>query len=357
MAGDISFKEALGAFDMEGLLVERGSVRRVNKTHVMVTPCPCCGDPRKDKFYINSSDGDRRGRWNSYCCHESGDLSDLISKVENISRSEANYKIFKSYEGVDEQPIPLVSAPAEAPAVSSLVMPGMLGPVTPATPMIVNGRPGYLGDRGVSDYIIARHRLAATSTHPVVDGKFKMDYANRLYVPIFNHNGDGTLIGWQLRDLTGSASRKYLFPPEDKTSTTLYGLHEAVGCGTVMVVEGVFAKWAWDEVGRSMGSSLVENFCVASFGKKLSEDQIDLLIGMPHLKKIILAWDLDAAPQIVKIANKISGRKQLEIMEAHPAGDHDELTIQQRKEFLLTSQPYSYSLAAKMKSRAALMGA
>lgn len=351
----MSFSEDyIQAFDVSDYLEATSKVRHSNKTNLMVSPCPMCGDTRPHKFYIkHDPDSERNGTWNSYCCHQQGSIVDLVMALEGMDRHAAVSFIRAHVDGTDEMKmIPLVESMRvieEAP----LQMPTGLMPARSDLPIVFKGQPITLNDRGVTDYIIARHNLKATAgfgTH--YNGKMRVDLNNRLVLPIIDAEDPMKMVSWQARDLSGTQTTKYLFPTDDKSSTTLYGWHEAKTCPTILIVEGAFAKWRFDRLGRERGNGLIENFSVASFGKKLSQTQEDLIINSPDIKRVILAWDLDAAEQVRKVAARLAGRKELLIMMPSTDGkDFDEMADAQLLGLMAEAEPFSYSLAARMAAR------
>lgn len=343
-------------FDVEGYVGRHGTVKRSNKRNVMVVPCLICGDTRRNKFYIDTSGGETNGLWNSYCCHDNGNLVDLVVKAEGMSsKAEAISLIKAEVDGTDDlRLIPLIDAsvpaPAAAPTAPTFDLPKPFWPASPDTQIAFKGAAIPLRDRGVDEYIIARHQLQETGFMAEWNGRPRYDLAKRLVIPVVDHDDLSRLLSWQARDLTGMAERKYLFPTDDKTSQTLYGIHQARGLSTLTIVEGVFHKWAIDRLGRDMGRPEIENMAVASFGKKLSKAQIDLLLRS-GVKRVILAWDLDAAPQIHKAAQLLNGKVELRIaLPSRDGRDLDELSKIELMETLVSAEPYSFSLAARLNA-------
>lgn len=338
---------------------------------MVAKPCPVCGD-RRGKFYVNVAGGEHNGSFNSYCCHDSGNLVKLAKLVEGFGTDdEAIQFIYAQVEGEDElipvlpsQPMPAGvelagGAPALVPTLATLVMalPEPLYTATPATPY-AGGGATCLGDRGVDQYIIDRHQLRVTTfptfyhdPHNPDREPRRKDLDNRLIVPSFTPDGSA-LLSWQARDMTGTANRKYVFPAGDRSTEGLYGFHEylARGGDTLIVVEGVFHKWAWDQLGRHLGIPAIEFGTVASYGKKLTKPQEELIMATPKIKRLVLAWDFDAAVAVTKVAGRVSGRKELAVMLPHASGrDHDELTLTERAALLAENvAPYSMALAARM---------
>ncbi len=123
-----------------------------------------------------------------------------------------------------------------------------------------------------------------------------------------------------------------------------------------MIVEGAPNKWAFDRLGRDIADSRVERMAIASFGKKLSADQEELLIAHPA-KRVVIAWDLDAASEIGKVCHRLAGRKEVYVMPPPPAGlDYDELPPGELLRLFVAAQPYSLPLIVRMKASLSLSG-
>lgn len=123
----------------------------------------------------------------------------------------------------------------------------------------------------------------------------KQDYSNRVIIPIFNLDGD--LVSYQGRDITGTADRKYLFPPGfASTGSIIYNGHNAHGAEDIVIGEGAFdvmaTKFALD--GQAELRRVV---AVGSFGKHLSHgdenSQLAKLLKLRDggLKRVTFMWD------------------------------------------------------------------
>lgn len=342
-------EELCWAFDVKDWLEERGGkIRASSPTNVNVAPCPICGDPRRDKFYVNVSGDERNGQWNSYCCHDQGNLVGLVMKVEGVGFGKAVRFIRKKVED-DENALAELGIEEEAQQ-SSEIRPGLLWPepmyrAEPYMPIVVKGEERRLQDRGVTAEIIERYDLRATADCTTLGGEVKTTLDHRLIVPI--RDRAGAPVSWQARDLLGWRKRKYLFPVGDKSSSTLYGIERYAGQRAALVVEGVFHKWAWDRFVDRHGVDLI---CFASFGKKLSAAQEEILLSL-GLRVVFFGYDLDAATQVCKVAGRMNGKTRVKIMPAHPSGrDHDELTDEELGELLLSSQDYSLDFELRLKA-------
>lgn len=354
-------RDYVQVFDVDDYLSSTSRVRASNKRNLMVTPCPVCGETKPHKFYVRAEIGsEHNGRWNSYCCHNAGDLVSLVYNAEGYaSKAEAVAHIKAVVDGDDDGVIPLIETvkanAADAEELLPCSFPVDLFEASPEMIFVRDGNAHSLRSRGVDEYIITRHMLRVTGNQTTYEGKWRPDLNNRLIIPVLKTGQTLEWLSWQGRDLTGMAERKYVFPTNDKSSRTLYGYEQAKTMPMMIVVEGAFHKWAFDSLGKRLGNQLIENCAVASFGKKLSPEQEELIVNSTA-EKVVLAWDLDAAPQIHRIAQRLHGRKQVYVMEASQDGrDHDELTDVELLTLMANIKPYTYQLAVEMNARLALM--
>lgn len=355
----MSYSEITAKFDVKDWLETRGEkFSRSGHTHVVMKDCPLCGDHRW-KVYVNTSGSDKNGFWNSYCCQEAGALTKLVVAVEGFHEAEGFPFIRRWVDGTEDDLIPLVvPEKAARPAEILTDLPTPLYPASIHMPVMIKGRVGTLLERVGSASIIDRHRLMVTGIGTRYRGEGGMerrrDYDNRLIVPVIS---DGQVKTWQGRDLTGEAYSRYVFPAGDCSGSLLYDFDTYLGYGpsTLMLVEGVFHKWAWDVAGEAMGNSDLMHMTCASFGKKLSWAQEELIVGCSKIERLIFAWDLDAMPQVIKIADRLLGRKDIWVMPPHPSGrDPDELTVAERIDLFGSSFRYDLGKLARLNAEIAL---
>ena len=169
----------------------------------------------------------------------------------------------------------------------------------------------YLSSRGIGKDVAKKFGI-----HFCYDGEF----AGRIIIPCF-YQGD--LVTFVARDLYGHSDRKYLNPKGNKQSDFLYN-YDSIKGDTVVLVEGVF-----DAIHNSQVAPTV-----ASFGKSLSNRQINLLNGF---RRVIFYWDLDAYPQVEKYNRRIQSEC---LAVLHTDGkDAAERTMEENKNLLQGSIP------------------
>jgi hypothetical protein len=137
----------------------------------------------------------------------------------------------------------------------------------------------YLYDRGLSEFQIKKYDIRYCYT-----GR----YSGRVVVPCYYQESIVTFVA---RDITGYAHQKYLNPTANKQGDFLFNYDGVLG-ERVIVTEGVFDAMA------------IGDDAVASFGKSLSQRQLNLL---NVFSEVIFYWDDDAYEQVERYARKING--------------------------------------------------
>lgn len=120
-------------------------------------------------------------------------------------------------------------------------------------------------------------------------------YAERVIIPVLDL--DGNLVSFQGRDITGTAEKKYLFPPGfASTGRYLYNGHNARRVKRLIVCEGVFDVMA-TQVALNSDPAFRDRAVVGTFGKHLSigqgDDQFGALLQLKRegLEEITFLWD------------------------------------------------------------------
>ena len=346
------WRDVAPRFDVLAYLARFGAAAKSGANHTIRT-CPLCGNTSGAKFYVRVAKTHKNGMWNSYCCHGAGNLVSLVRKVEGYtSNVEAEWHIeaLAGAAGIvalgSAADPPAIPEPARPPA--DVQFPYPMFRAEPGLRIQKGSASVTLAERGVTQPVIDRHLLMTTGAETYLGSDRRRDLDHRLIIPIKSTDGQGWL-SWQARDLTGNATRKYLFPAGDRSSSTMYGAdnHRAQ---LALLVEGAFHHWAWEAI--QTPSSIWAP--LATFGKKLTNAQEELLMLLP-CTTVAFAWDLDAAPEIARVAARLAGKKRILIVPSHPDGrDHDELTPHERYQLLIAAEPYTFALAAKMKASLAL---
>lgn len=262
-------------------------------TQLNLRECPVCGNA-KWKVYLNEETG------LGNCFH--GDCETKFNKYKFIKATiHGGFK--DVMENIDEfldatgwrpktEPTPKVGNPINTNPNFNL--PNYV-------PLPIDGRNlKYLTQRGITKEATAHFRLGfcKTGTYQYVKsygGLGYSDFSMRVIIPIYDI--DGKLASFQGRDITGTADKKYLFPPGVKsTGSLLYNGHNAVGAAAIVINEGVFDVIAvWQAFQEDNGMKGVVP--VGSFGKHISfsdgDSQLAYLLKLKDhgLKVITFMWD------------------------------------------------------------------
>lgn len=147
----------------------------------------------------------------------------------------------------------------------------------------------YLSGRGITKDDCNKYKIGKT--------KLSFKYQDYILIPIYD--------GGKIRGFLGRYGSKIV--PEDKLryknsidtdfSCLLYGYDDIIEgeTKTVIITEGVFDKISCDKKLRLYEDKTVR--CVCTFGKKISETQINKLLRK-KVENIILSYDYDALKEI-----------------------------------------------------------
>ena len=294
-AGNEELQEALETIDMEAWLDREGIDYKVTRgsrgVQLNVKECPCCGGSNW-KVYLNAETGlgncfsgdcdlMKFNKWKFIKSHlGSSTTREVVEHVKHVAE-EQGWK-------------PVVRKSAPVAMSEELKLPESI-----ALPH--NGRNlKYLDNRGITADVAGYFHLRFSQK-----GKFwftdpegnrrAQDYAHRVLIPIFDL--DGKLVSFQGRDTTGTADKKYLFPPGfASTGTYLYNGHNAVGAEHIVIGEGAFDVIAI-KLALDADPNLREIVPVGSFGKHLSvggdTSQLGMLMRLKEqgLKVVTFMWD------------------------------------------------------------------
>ena len=292
--GNKELEEALDRIDMEAWLDEEGLDYKVTRgsrgTQLNIKECPCCGNSNW-KVYLNADSG------LGNCFH--GDCEEKFNKWKFIRAHLGGATPAEVIESIKTTAKDQGWKPAKIKALAVDDEAGDLRlPVSHAIP--INGRNlKYLSNRGITSEMAEYFHLRFCHT-----GGFKyrlggrdmtQDYSNRIIIPIYDMNGD--IASFQGRDITGTAEKKYLFPPGfASTGSILYNAHNVIGTEHLVMGEGVFDVMA-TKIAMDTDMALRGIGQIGSFGKHLSygdeNSQLAKLLYLKDmgLKTVTYMWD------------------------------------------------------------------
>jgi DNA primase len=252
--------------------------------------CPKCGDT-KFKCYVNND----KKYFNCFKCDfNSGnyDVFDFVAVGEGITRAQAMLRLAREYADVAKSWEEIVDSagvleveedeagePSTVKTIESLPE----GVVQLSLEKPEEQKPfwDYLSSRGLTD-----KEILDISTHCVPDervylydtnSRLRGNIGHRIVFPVYGKGNK--LVSWLARSIDG-AEPKYFNAPESEINRTLWPFAPCKGHLAVLV-EGVLDALAVRRVGFG---------AYATFGKKISYDQVSLLKDW-GITSIVLFWD------------------------------------------------------------------
>lgn len=267
---DKSLSEIIEKIDVETYLDQEGITYK--RTHgssgeqFNLQICPCCGGD-KWKVFLNTESGlgncfsgdcgKKFNKWSFIQAHTSLDGKPLVEYI-------------KALGSVMGWRAPRLKPTAVNLDVNELKIP-------PSFEIPIGGKNlMYLRNRNITG-AIAKYfnlRYCEKGWFKYMQGGVErfMKFDGRILIPIFDLNGE--LVSFQGRDITGTAEKKYLFPPGFAvTGKHLFNSHNVIASKRVVIGEGVFDVMA-QKIALDEDEALRNVVPIGTFGKHLSEDQI-----------------------------------------------------------------------------------
>jgi DNA primase len=312
MSRNEELQEALETIDMESWLDREGVKYKVTRgsrgTQLNIKECPCCGGSNW-KVYLNAETGlgncfsgdceVKFNKWKFIQAHlGTATTRQVIEHVKEVAAEQGWQPRIRHTAAVQHD--------AELHLPESYELP------------IGEKNLKYLENRGITGEIARyfRLRFSKRGVFEYLDDygrKMRQSYADRILIPIYDL--DGTFVSFQGRDITGTADKKYLFPPGfASTGSYLYNGQNAIGAKRIVVGEGAFDVMAL-KIALDGDSALRDVVPVGSFGKHLSEgsenSQLSKLIKLKEhgLREVTFMWDGEkkATQDAVKAALMVRG--------------------------------------------------
>ncbi|AIA64483.1 DNA primase/helicase [Listeria phage LMTA-57] len=296
--------------------------------------CPFCGEDDY-KFYVKVSGDKTEGLWHCKKCNEKGNPVTFVMKYLNINFKDA-LDILEVYDyeidenslssrdvGVTEEEFLLIllkksSEPEEVEISEEVVLTPPRLPTNfkrladnmnnpEALPFL-----NYAHSRGITLDQLFLHNIGYVIEGQVekVDGNM-MTLRNHLV--FLTHGNDGQYQYWNTRAITPMGIKAFNAPSkQDEYSkrTTVFNLNIAKNTPYVIVHEGVIDALTMGESG------------VATFGKQITREQIDLLLNnVREDQPIYLFLDTEAYEVTTKIASSLYEKHKETYIVIH--GDED----------------------------------
>lgn len=189
----------------------------------------------------------------------------------------------------------------------------------------------YLRDRGITNELIRHFGLCYCSTNTKV-GDRVFYTRGRIIIPIFD--ASRRVVSWQGRAISKKAKIRYLFPISFKASEYLFNIHGVPQDPKYLIIaEGAFDVFGWWRAGFKN--------VVGTFGKKISEAQIDM-VRIINPQVVFIAWDGDARYEKYKFVEDYGYcLPKVKIINLG-LYDADELSTEQLIEAVKTSKSYNW---------------
>lgn len=285
--------------------------------------CPFCGET-KHKFYVNKDNG----LWLCFKCSEKGNPVSFVMKFYNMSYTEAvdvlsmydydveagNTRYSPTQYGddltPDEQLFLFISREGEPieDSIDTSTIFTCPSPPTNIKSLSTNfDNPeafvffDYLHKRGVSLEQIYKHNISYVTYGQVtlIDGR-QMDLVNHLI--FYTLNDKGRPIYWNTRSIEANPFIKSFNAPSKKNeyskNNTIFNLNNAKKTDRIVINEGVFDALTIGDSG------------VATFGKKITDKQIDLLVSATKKNNIpiYLFLDTDAVKETMQTVKALQSK-------------------------------------------------
>lgn len=175
----------------------------------------------------------------------------------------------------------------------------------------------YLTSRGITRNDCKRYKIGET--------KVVFKYRNYILFPIYDNGEVRGFVGRYGNKIVPKDRLRYNNSLDTDFASLLYGYDEIIlgETETVIVVEGIFDKIACDKKLRLCDDNSVR--CVCTFGKKISNIQIQKLIAK-NVTNIILSWDFDALKEIKSYGKDLDRYFNVSVAVSTNKKDIDECT-------------------------------
>jgi DNA primase len=294
------------AFDVGAYVNENFDVVKPANNGELRVCCPHCGE-REFKCYINET----KKIFNCYKCdfHTGNfDLIDLVAKVEGITRGQATLRLTELATETTPLTIAEIIARIEQPREEDVPKAGIktiealppeaLRLANPLDPVELPFWTYLTQQRGLTiQEVLAAKVHYVPDEHVLVynsKGKVVGNIGHRVVFPVYGPGG--VLVSWLSRATGEPVGPKYVNCPETELSKTLWPFAAPKGARAV-IVEGIL-----DCLG--VRRAKLPHSAYATFGKKISDDQVDRLKEL-GITEVILFWDPDAKKDTVRQIQKL----------------------------------------------------
>jgi DNA primase len=299
---------AIRRFDVASFLRNYSSANTYELESEVNLDCIFCYG--KQKMYVNKL----TKLWICHRCAEKGDLVDLVERVmgfdtwkaiEYIGQSKGRSGLLKL--GTEES-IPDKQVEIDYPPGFEKL-----------------GFPTTEESRRYWDYLKTRGVLASTTLEHGIGYCPRGKYRNRVVIPVFWFD---KLVSRVARSLRDDVEKTKLTPRGNQQSSYLLNLDRLWGQEHLVLVEGPFDMLK------------ITDLAVASFGKRISREQVNLL-SRSRVRQVTLAYDSDAVADTWNAARTLSERFHVQIAELPEGEDPGSLPDIVTRQLIRDAKPYS----------------
>ncbi len=257
--------------------------------------CPACLES-KYKCYVNPE----KRVFNCFKCEFSSrtsDVFDFVAKTESLTRNQAVLRLFQQYKDFTAENVEFgVDKPKPSKVALRVVsLPKNTHSIFVGNTVREMGQPylDYLVSRGFTPLEVKQASTLFCVKSPPDD---EDDVSKRVVWPVYS--GDGVLVSWVSRDITDKHYLKYKNAKNSDISKALWP-NVSPKTTSAVIVEGIPDCMALRRLGY-------DAYC--TFGKKISEAQVELLQAW-GITEVILFWDKkDAKKQMQLAAEYLTSR-------------------------------------------------
>jgi hypothetical protein len=273
--------------DLKSML--SGLIQKEN-ARSLIFDCPVDSD-HAEKFYIDKHKGDVI----CFACARKWDLDEGVALLLNVTREEVAARLYgeNTAEYVDALTLEFREDDREVTDSDFAAAPVALKEIR-FDPMFVSVSQSdrgmaYMDKRGVTDP--RKWERFGVMYHPAMDGV------------VFPVRKDGMLVGWQCRLIEPKGNLRMVSSEGLPKAQILFNLDNTNGFNNIVLTEGPFdcVKADQTEIGFA---------AVASFGKGISEAQIEMLLNS-QAENIYLGLDRDAVREVEMLSAKMCSKKNV----------------------------------------------
>ena len=303
-------------------------VQKETRSGQYICDCPYCGKPMH--FYINK----KTQLFDCKKCGEVGSIYKLLKhfnklyllgakRVENTATIKSIRQLQKDASEIEVKELPIKQMPIGW--------------------KVINKPNEYLKSRNITECDCKRYQIGSTS--------LISKYKNYILIPIIDNEKIRGYIGRYANKQVPQNKLRYNNSLGTDFASLLFGYDDIIAdkTQTVIIVEGVFDKFAVDRYLDLFADESIR--CVCTFGKKISDIQIQKLVDK-NIANVILAYDFDAIKEIKQYGMELNYYFNTSVAVSCKKKDIDECTKEEAIEVFSDSKPireFCASVIGKIK--------